>query len=61
MKFEYRQLFLMLGGWHILILTFFVLGLKYLPLQSNFLGGSIHFPENPLLWAHANFDGEHYL
>lgn len=61
MKTEYKVFWGILFGWHILILIFFAIGLTTLPLQQNYLGGSVHFREVPLLWAHANYDGEHYL
>ncbi len=47
--------------WQVLILLFFYLGLQYLPLQQNSLGGSSNFQRASLMWAHANYDGEHYL
>jgi hypothetical protein len=61
MKLEYKSFFGILIAWHVLILIFFAIGLTLLPLQQNYLGGSVHFREVPLLWSHANYDGEHYL
>ncbi len=61
MKREYKKLFLFVALWQVVILLFFSLGLRFLPIQDNFLGGSIHFKEAPLLWSHANYDGEHYI
>lgn len=61
MNFEMRRLMYLLFAWELIILLFFAIGLKYLPLQANYLGGSVHFKEFPLMWAHGNYDGEHYL
>ena len=39
-----------------------LLGQKFLPLQTEFLGQKFgEFVHQPLLWSRANFDGFHYL
>lgn len=48
--------------WRILLFVFAYLATKYIPLQSNFLGGGMqNYLSNPLMWGWINFDGEHYL
>ncbi len=48
--------------WRILLFVFLFLGLTFLPLQRNFLGGEIaNYQSSPWFWAWANFDGQHYL
>lgn len=48
--------------WRAGLFLFLFLGIKFLPLQQNFLGGGMaNYLRVPWLWAWANFDGEHYL
>lgn len=60
-----RDLKFILGSfviWRSLLFVFLFLGLAFLPLQRNFLGGEIaNYQSAPWYWAWANFDGQHYL
>ena len=48
--------------WKIFIFIFLVFSLATLPLQFDFLGGSINsYLNNPYVWSFVNFDGTHYL
>lgn len=48
--------------WRISLLVVAFLGLKLVPLKTDFLGTSEDiFLKKPLLWCWANFDGFHYL
>jgi hypothetical protein len=47
--------------WRIFIFLGLLLSLSFIPLQFNFLGGGLFsYLHMPQLWAHLNFDGEHY-
>lgn len=48
--------------WRIALFLIVFFSVKYVPLQSNFLGGGIsEYIKNPYFWSWFNFDGEHYL
>lgn len=48
--------------WRLSLFFFAFLGLKAVPLKTDFLGvKEAVFLEKPLLWCWANFDGFHYL
>lgn len=49
--------------WRVIIFLTSVFAVLYLPrFSENFFGGKlINYLKNPLVWGHANFDGEHYL
>lgn len=48
--------------WNLLILLFMKVAILALPLQNNYLGGAIgNYLQDPLFWAHANYDGDHYI
>ena len=48
--------------WRITTLLIAILAIKFVPLLGeNFFGGKlINYSQNPLFWAWANFDGEHF-
>jgi len=49
-------------GWRLLLFIFLAIGVYFVPLQNNFLGGGLgSYLKNPFFWAWSNFDGEHYL
>lgn len=48
--------------WRFGLFVILFLAEKFVPLQTNFLGGGLgNYLGNPNLWAWANFDGEHYI
>jgi len=48
--------------WRIGLFVILFFAVKFVPLQSNFLGGGMqNYLANPYFWAWGNFDGEHYL
>ena len=48
--------------WRVALFIILAFGIKYLPIQHDFLGGGIsEYTKNPYLWSWFNFDGEHYL
>lgn len=48
--------------WILVLLLIVFLAMKFIPLQTNFLGGGReNYQLNPFIWAWGNFDGEHYL
>ena len=50
-------------AWRVWITVFAMLAIEFVPLRGpHLLGGSFSsYITNPLFWAWANFDGEHYL
>jgi Gpi18-like mannosyltransferase len=47
--------------WRFTIFLTLLLSLSFIPVQFNFLGGGFSsYLHSPQLWAHLNFDGEHY-
>lgn len=49
-------------GWRLLLFVLLAIGIYFVPLQNNFLGGGLgSYMQNPYFWAWSNFDGEHYL
>lgn len=49
-------------AWKIWTFVFLLIGIYFIPLQLNFLGGGLeHYLRTPWFWAWGNFDGEHYL
>lgn len=60
----YKRITLLFLGWRLILFFISVLAVNILPLAyiDRFLGGGpINYPKIPLLFAWANFDGEHYL
>ena len=48
--------------WRISLFIILYFAIKFLTLQSNYLGGGLqNYLQNPYLWSWGNFDGEHYL
>ncbi len=48
--------------WRIFLFFILFLAIGILPLQFNFLGGTLsRYTQIPYLWSWLNFDGEHYL
>src|SRR3989338_666472 len=48
--------------WRVTLFIIVFFGVKFVPLQNDFLGGGItEYIKNPYLWSWFNFDGEHYL
>lgn len=49
--------------WRVYVFLAALLSIHFLPrFSDNFFGGKLfNYQTNPLLWGHANFDGEHYL
>lgn len=48
--------------WRLLIYFFVFIGVKFLPLQLNYLGGGRQvYLTNPFIWSFLNFDGEHFI
>lgn len=61
-KSDLKRLVAIFFSWRILLFVFLFLGITYLPLQENFLGGGMqNYLKNPWLWSWVNFDGEHFL
>jgi hypothetical protein len=59
---EVKLLVLCLLTWRILLFIPFFVSPTFLALQGTYLGGNINlYRSSPLLWAWANFDGQHYL
>lgn len=57
-----KFLLLSLVTWKIWLVVFLLLGVVFIPLRLDFLGGGVdHYSRYPWFWAWSNFDGEHYL
>lgn len=49
-------------GWLALLFIILFFAVKFIPIQTNFLGGGLlNYLKNPYFWAWGNFDGEHYV
>ncbi len=58
----FKKLISLFLVWRLTILIILLFSLILIPLQGDFLGGGLtEYLKRPLLWAHVNFDGEHYL
>jgi len=58
---EYLFILKVFIGWAAILFLILFLAVKFVPLQTNFLGGGLgNYLKNPYFWSWGNFDGEHY-
>lgn len=57
-----KNTLLLFVSWKVLLFVGLVLGMMFIPLEKDYLGGGVdNYLFNPYLWSWANFDGVHYL